>query len=80
VLRVLCVEDSPEDATLVQACLEETFGQVALERVADVETFRRELPGRWDVVVADHCVPGFGGLEALRILQETGRAARRMPS
>jgi PAS domain S-box-containing protein len=69
----LSVEDSPEDAELLLARLRLTFGDVSLERVETEEAFRLALRAEWDVVLADHSLPGFSGLGALLALQNTGR-------
>jgi len=72
-LLVLHVEDSLEDALLVAAELDKTFDATVCRRVETADAFREALrTERWDVVVADHRLPGFSALGALRLLQETG--------
>ncbi len=73
-LRVLMVEDSPGDAELVQRELRRAGYAVAARRVDAAEDMRLALQeGPWDLVLADYRIPGFGGREALRLLQTSGR-------
>jgi len=74
VLRVLFVEDSPED---VELCLHELrragFDPIA-ERVETAQEFLAMLKDKtWDIVLADYTMPQFNGMEALKILQELGQ-------
>lgn len=70
-LRVLILEDSPADADL--AVMELQRARLAPEatrvdsRAALIEALERET---WDAVIADYRLPGWRGLDALKILQE----------
>ena len=69
-LRVLIVEDSADDAQIL--IRELTRGGFAPEckRVACAEDLTAALDsGEWDVVLSDHSMPGFGGLQALKLFQ-----------
>jgi len=69
-LRLLQVEDSPNDAELIQRAL--TQGGYALDslRVETPAALEQALRSRtWDLVLSDHLLPGFGGGEALRLVQ-----------
>jgi signal transduction histidine kinase/DNA-binding response OmpR family regulator len=71
-LRVLVVEDSEDDAWLLirelrKACIESSW-----QRVESEPAMRAALVEPWDVVIADYNIPGFGGLPALCLVQETG--------
>ena len=72
-LRVLIVEDSEEDATLLLQELR-AGGYVPIsERVETAEAMKAALREQsWDLVISDYVMPGFGGLEALKLLQESG--------
>lgn len=70
-LRVLIVEDAPDDAQLIVIQLEQGGFQVQSRRVDSARGMRDALEDSgWDVIVCDYVMPGFSGLEALRILKE----------
>ena len=70
-LRILHLEDDPKDAELIQAMLE-TEGIIC--HVTRVETQADFLvlleQGGFDLILADHTLPSFDGLSALKITQE----------
>ena len=72
-LRVLIVEDSEEDATLLLQELR-AGGYVPIsERVETAEALKAALGKQsWDLVISDYVMPDFSGLEALKLLQESG--------
>lgn len=72
-LRVLNIEDSEEDGLLLLHQLQMGGYDVLVERVFTPEDMATALnSGQWDVVISDHVMPRFSGLEALRLLQDTG--------
>jgi CheY-like chemotaxis protein len=72
-LRVLHVEDSEDDALLLLRELELGGYEADVRRVCTAADMRDALAGeRWDVVISDYVMPGFGGLEALEVLRESG--------
>lgn len=72
-LRVLFSEDSPDDAALVIRELRKSGYAPEWERVETAEAMRAALRDKpWDLVLSDFVIPGFGGLEALRIARESG--------
>ena len=72
-LRVLFVEDRPDDAELVRLALDRAGYAVEWERVETRETMTAALDrGRWDVVIADYRLPHFSGPAALGVCQERG--------
>jgi two-component system cell cycle sensor histidine kinase/response regulator CckA len=69
-LHILLVEDRDVDAELVQRELQRAEIDCRARRVDTDEDFRRELRDfAPDIVLADYSIPGFGGMEALEILQ-----------
>lgn len=71
-LRVLVVEDSADDTALLLRELRRGGYEPYSEQVETPEAMRQALVdgGRWDVVIADHEMPGFSAPAALGILQE----------
>lgn len=73
-LRVLLVEDSPDDADLI---LNELAGgglTVGSTRVDGAEEMKAALAdAEWDVVLSDYNLPGFSAQEALELLQASGK-------
>jgi signal transduction histidine kinase len=73
-LRVLIIEDSPEDVELLLHELMKGFGQVDYRAVETLEDVQQALlDGEWQIILSDYCLPSFTGLEALRVVKETGR-------
>ena len=70
-LRLLQVEDTEDDAALVQLALTRAGFDVLARRVDGAEALRRELhDSEWDLVIADYTMPGFSGTKALAIVRE----------
>ncbi|WP_269792207.1 response regulator [Stenotrophomonas sp. Iso1] len=70
-LRILLVEDSPEDAELIADQLLESGLQASFECVDNEACLYRALSGQMpDIVLSDLSMPGFSGYQALRILRE----------
>ena len=70
-LRILHVEDSPKDAELVKAILEEAgiaCDTLRVETRADYVSALEQ--SRFDLILGDYTMPGFDGLSALKIAQE----------
>ena len=73
-LRVLMVEDYPEDAELVERELTRTGYQLSVLRVVTAAAMQQALAAHaWDVIISDYNVPSFGALPALRELKHSGR-------
>lgn len=72
-LRLLLVEDSEEDASLlIREILRDGF-DVTSERVETPEAMLAALEGGPpDLVVSDYVMPRFSGLAALKLIQEKG--------
>src|SRR5438046_8563997 len=72
-LRVLIVDDSYDDATLVVLALRREGYDPDYERVTTADGMRAALERReWDVVLSDYMVPSFGALPALELLHDVG--------
>ncbi|MCI0747687.1 MAG: hybrid sensor histidine kinase/response regulator [Verrucomicrobia subdivision 3 bacterium] len=69
-LRLLLVEDSEDDAALLNLALKRGGYDVTCERVDTPEAMREALRrGGWDIVISDYVMPRFNGIEALRLMQ-----------
>jgi signal transduction histidine kinase len=72
-LRILHVEDSPDDSLLLDMHLREAGLQVELERVETADEMRGRLASQpVDVVLCDDRMPGFSAGGALEVMQERG--------
>jgi signal transduction histidine kinase len=73
-LRVLLVEDSPDDAELVLCELAAAGFDVDGHRTETPEETRAALAdGEWDIVLSDYNLPMFSAQEALQTLQASGK-------
>nr|WP_221301395.1 ATP-binding protein [Pseudoxanthomonas broegbernensis] len=74
-VRVLFVEDSAEDAELIQAQLEDAHLRAEFVRVEDAPGLREALESFGpDIVLSDLSMPGFSGHEALSIVRAHSQA------
>lgn len=72
-IRMLLVEDSPDDAELLLWQLEKGGMKIECERVDTPADMSSALDnGDWDVIVSDYIMPCFSGLSALQLLTEKG--------
>jgi len=73
-LLLLHAEDEPNDALLCQLQLEEAGLAIQADVVAEREDFVEALRSKqYDIVLTDYKLPGWSGMEVLRILQADGR-------
>jgi PAS domain S-box-containing protein len=71
ILRILHLEDSPEDAELQYEFLKTEGFEVESIRVQNRQGFVSALEqGHFDIILADNSMPGFDGLSALAIAKE----------
>jgi two-component system, cell cycle sensor histidine kinase and response regulator CckA len=75
-IRVLMVEDSEDDATLIVRELHRGGYELTFTRVDSAETMHAALMReRWDLVICDYSLPHFTGLDALKLLRASGAGA-----
>jgi hypothetical protein len=73
-LRVLILEDNPQDAELMAAMLRHAGYSLSLEVMDSPEQFQQRLErGDCDVILADYNLGGWNATDALRILRESGK-------
>src|ERR1700754_75308 len=72
-LNILNVEDSLDDSTLILRHLSKADYKVHSLRVETAEDMRAALADEaWDVIISDYRMPNFSGIEAHKVLQESG--------
>lgn len=72
-LKILLVEDSPEDAELLSDQLLDAGIDAAFERVDSERSLRSALDAfQPDIVLSDLSMPGFSGHQALRLVRQNG--------
>jgi phosphoserine phosphatase RsbU/P len=72
-LRVLIVEDSEDDALLLVFELRRGDYSPVFKRVESFDSMQEALDEEtWDLVISDYVLPGFSGLEALRLVRKSG--------
>ncbi len=73
-LKLLLLEDSVDDEYLILKAFAREKIPVVHTRVDTRQDFMRALSAKpWDIIISDFNLPGFSGLEALSILQSTGK-------
>jgi sigma-B regulation protein RsbU (phosphoserine phosphatase) len=72
-LRVLLIEDSDFDATLLLRVLAKGGYQLDHERVETQEQLHAALEREWDLIIADYNLPQFNAPAALEMVKKTGR-------
>jgi PAS domain S-box-containing protein len=72
-IRVLFIEDVPEDAELNELELAEAGFKVSSRRVETADAMRKALREEtWDAIVSDYKMPGFDAFDTLKVLKEEG--------
>jgi len=70
-LRILHVEDDPNDMELIRAALESAGVECMVEVVSDGKSFVTALErGGFDLILSDYSLPGFDGFTALKIARQ----------
>lgn len=71
-IRALIVEDSDDDAVLIKRELKKGAFEPYVEHVCTAAGLLEALGRvRWDVIISDYLMPGFGGPDVLRIVRES---------
>lgn len=74
ILRILNVDDSEQDALLVNSHLSGAGYEVVSDRVDTAEAMLAMLTSRnWDIILCDYSLPNFSALEALATLHGSGQ-------
>lgn len=71
-LRILLVEDSPDDVQLIERELQKSglrFTLIVVKKRNDFEVALEQF--RPDVILSDHSLPTFNSIEALQLVKET---------
>src|SRR5260221_5571575 len=72
-LRVLIVEDSHDDTFLVMRVLQRGGFDVSHERVDTLGAMKEAIEQhKWDLIISDYSLPGFGGAAALAMYRKSG--------
>jgi len=71
--RILLVEDSVDDALLLETELARWLPGVFIHRVDCAADMVQALESPWDIVISDHSMPGFDAFRALQILKASGK-------
>lgn len=71
-LSILILEECDDDAELLLRGLRRTGLEMVWRRVQSREGFLREISADLDLILADHSLPDFDAIEALKLLQERG--------
>ncbi len=71
-LRVLNIEDSASDSTLLNRYLSKAGFKVHNKRVENAAELKAALKSsEWDIILCDYVMPNFSALHALKLLKET---------
>ncbi len=74
-IQILLIEDSPHDAKLIERELRRAGLTFTIQRVHTERDLRAALSaGAPDVILGDYNLPGFDGIEALKIVREIDSA------
>ncbi len=72
-IAVLVVEDNDSDFALITRELERSGLRIDAARVDTAELMQEALRmKKWDIIISDYLIPGFGGEEALEQLKMSG--------
>ncbi|HZZ59046.1 MAG TPA: ATP-binding protein [Opitutaceae bacterium] len=69
-LDILHLEDNPQDAELIHAMLQEEWPECVITTVDSRATFLAEVEREHDLILSDFTLPGFDGLEALKLTKQ----------
>jgi PAS domain S-box-containing protein len=69
-LKVLFIEDCPDDIDLMFIEFQKKGLSVEWKRVETRKELIQELDNNWDIIISDYVLPGFSGPEAIKIIRE----------
>ncbi len=69
-LDILFLEDNPLDVELEVSALESDGIACVWERVDNREDFLRHIDRAYDLIIADHSLPSFDGITAVKLLRQ----------
>ena len=69
-LKVLIIEDSEDDFSLLLRELNKGIYDIEYSLVVDAAGLRNALSTEWDLIISDYSLPGFTGKDALEICNE----------
>jgi len=68
-LKILFVEDSPDDLEIMLLMFSQNNYVVEWERVQTEPTLLDALKRDWDIAICDYKMPGFSGIDALKSIR-----------
>jgi two-component system sensor histidine kinase UhpB len=72
-LRVLMVEDSEDDALLLERELKRGGYELLTRRVQTARDMANKLKEQeWDIVISDYMMPKFNGMDAFKVMKDLG--------
>ena len=72
IIRILWLEDNPDDVTLGLTTLRNAGLKAYCETADSPEEFKKRLHSKkFDIVLADYQLPSWSGVEALELLRKT---------
>lgn len=71
-IKLLLVEDSPDDADLLLAELRRAGFAPEWKRVETEPDYLAEIKDSPDIILSDYSLPQFSGLQAVKLLRESG--------
>jgi two-component system sensor histidine kinase UhpB len=72
-LRVLIVEDSEDDALLLERELKRGGYELLTRRVQTARDMANKLKEQeWDIVISDYMMPKFNGMDAFKVMKDLG--------
>jgi len=73
ILRLLIIDDSPDDAEIPVSILRQAGYMLKSQRAHDLATMEAAMhKGRWDLVISENSMPQFSGAMALDMIKRTG--------
>lgn len=80
-MTILHLEDSTNDALMIESVLTDTWADCRIHRVVSKAEFESALEfERFDLILSDHSLPGFDGLTALELHESAGLKHRSFSS